>query len=184
MTASDNILPPHGGYEQLLSYQKSVLVYDGTVVFCRRFLRKGDRTIDQMVQAARSCKQNIVEASQASGTSKETEIKLTNVARASVEELLEDYRDFLRTHGETPWDKDSKEAVFVREESKKMPGVTRFPEIFETRTAPVLANVMICLIKLTSFLLDRQIKALETAFIQEGGLRERMTQARKKARGF
>jgi len=184
MKSNESILPPHGGYEQLFSYQKSVLVYDGTVVFCRRFLKKGDRTVDQMVQAARSCKQNIVEASQASGTSKETEIKLTNVARASLEELLEDYRDFLRTNNNAQWDKDSKEAVFVREESKKTPGNTRFPEVFETRPADVLANVMICLVKLTSFLLDRQIKAQETAFIEEGGLRERMTQVRKKARGY
>ncbi|MCL1922017.1 MAG: four helix bundle suffix domain-containing protein [Kiritimatiellaeota bacterium] len=184
MNSGDSILPPHGGYEQLLSYQKSVLVYDGTVAFCRRFLRKGDRTVDQMTQAARSCKQNIVEASQASGTSKETEIKLTNVARASLEELLEDYRDFLRTHNAPLWDKDSAEAVFVREESKKPHGRTRFPEVFETRPADVLANVMICLVKLTNYLLDRQIRALEAAFIKEGGLRERMTQARKKARGF
>ena len=184
MTSNNSIIPPHGGYEQLLSYQKSVLVYDGTVVFCRRFLKKGDRTVDQMVQAARSCKKNIVEASQASGTSKETEIKLTNVARASLEELLEDYRDFLRTSHNAQWEKSSKEAVFVREESKKAPGTMRFSEIFETRPADVLANVMICLIKLTSFLLDRQIKALETAFVQEGGLRERMSQARRKARGY
>ena len=180
----DSIIPPHGGYEKLASYQKSVLVYDGTVVFCRRFLRKGDRTVDQMVQAARSCKQNIVEASQASGTSKETEIKLTNVARASLEELLEDYRDFLRVSGNTQWAKDSKEAVFVRDESKKALGATRFAEIFETRPSVILANVMICLVKLTGYLLDRQIKALEAAFIEEGGLRERMTQARKKARGY
>ena len=184
MKPSNTFLPPHGGYEKLLSYQKSLLVYDGTVVFCRRFLRKSDRTVDQMVQAARSCKQNIVEASQASGTSKETEIKLTNVARASLEELLEDYRDFLRTNGETQWDKDSKEAVFVREESKKTPENARFSEIFETRPAAVLANVMVCLIKLTSYLLDRQIQSLENAFLKEGGLRERMTQARKQTRGF
>ncbi|MCL1888447.1 MAG: four helix bundle suffix domain-containing protein [Kiritimatiellaeota bacterium] len=184
MTASGSILPPHGGYAKLASYQKAVLVYDGTVVFCRRFLRKGDRTTDQMTQAARSCKQNIVEASQASGTSKETEIKLTNVARASLEELLEDYRDFLRTHGGVPWDKASKEAVFVREEGKKEPANTRFPEIFETRPETVLANVMICLVKLTSYLLDCQIRALEAAFVKEGGLRERMAQARRKARGF
>src|SRR5271157_6020557 len=92
----NGFIPLHGGYQKLLSYQKSEIVYDGTVYFCKRFFKKYDRTIDQMVQAARSGKQNIAEASMASGTSKETEIKLTNIARASLEELLADYRDFLR----------------------------------------------------------------------------------------
>jgi len=93
---AENFIPPHGGYEDLLSFQKARIVYDGTVRFCERFLERRDRTVGQMVQAARSGKQNILEGSQASGTSKETEIKLINVARASLEELLEDYRDFLR----------------------------------------------------------------------------------------
>ena len=99
-------IPPHGGYERLLSYQKALIVYDGTVKFCARFLEKRDRTNDQMIQAARSGKQNIIEGSQASGTSKETEIKLTNVARASLQELLEDYRDFLRTRGISEWSRE------------------------------------------------------------------------------
>jgi len=109
-----NFIPPHGGYEDLLSFQKARIVYDGTVRFCERFLAKRDRTVDQMVQAARSGKQNILEGSQASGTSKEAEIKLVNVARASLEELLEDYRDFLRVRGEPAWEKNSREALFVR----------------------------------------------------------------------
>ncbi len=92
------IIPTHGGYHNLITYQKSEIIYDGTIYFTNRFFRKYDRTIDQMVQAARSGKQNIVEASMASGTSKEMEIKLTNVARASLEELLIDYEDFLRTN--------------------------------------------------------------------------------------
>lgn len=96
---SQSFTPPHGGYEDLLSFQKARIVFDGTVCFCDRFVDKRSRTRDQMVQAARSGKQNILEASQASGTSKETELKLTNVARAGLEELLEDYRDFLRTGG-------------------------------------------------------------------------------------
>lgn len=87
-------IPPYGGYEDLLSFQKTRILYDGTVWFCKRYLERRDRTNDQMVQAARSGKQNILEGSQASGTSKATEIKLTNVARASLEELLEDYRVF------------------------------------------------------------------------------------------
>ena len=111
---STGFIPDHGGYQSLLSYQRAVVVYDATVAFCRDFFEKRDRTVDQMVQAARSGKQNIIEGSMASGTSKETELKLTNVARASLEELLEDYRDFLRIRRATEWDKDSKEALYVR----------------------------------------------------------------------
>jgi four helix bundle protein len=93
---SQGFIPPHGGYQNLLSYQKALIVYQGTVWFCDHYIERRDRTRDQMIQAARSGKQNILEGSQASGTSKETEIKLTSVARSSLEELLEDYRDFLR----------------------------------------------------------------------------------------
>src|SRR5271154_5996647 len=107
-------IPRHGGYQDLLSYQKAEVVYDLTFRFCERFLKRGDRTIDQMVQAARSGKQNIAEASKASGTSKEMEIKLTNVARASLEELLLDYRDFLRVRDFPIWEKTSKEALYIR----------------------------------------------------------------------
>ena len=111
---SEGFIPPHGGYHNLLSYRKAEIVYDATVFFCERYIDRFSRTRDQMVQAARSGKQNIVEGSMASGTSKEMEIKLTNVARASLEELLEDYRDFLRTGGLRLWEKGSREAVFVR----------------------------------------------------------------------
>ena len=110
----EKFIPPHGGYQNLISFRKARIVYDGTVRFCERFLDKRDRTREQMVQAARSGKQNIIEGSQASGTSKEIEIKLMNVARASLEELLEDYRDFLRVRGLPLWDKNSREARFVR----------------------------------------------------------------------
>jgi four helix bundle protein len=114
-TVAQNFIPPHGGYEDLLSFCKARIVYDATVRFCERFLKKRDRTREQMVQAARSGIQNITEGSQASGTSKETEIKLMNVARASLEELLEDYRDFLRVRALPLWDKDSREALGVWE---------------------------------------------------------------------
>src|ERR1700677_18158 len=116
---TEKFIPQHGGYEKLLSFQKARIVYDGTVKFCGRFLDKRDRTFDQMVQAARSGKQNILEGCQASGTSKETEIKMVNVARASLEELLADYRDYLRVRNESLWAKDSKEALFVRKLSAK-----------------------------------------------------------------
>ena len=107
--ANTGFILPHGNYNELLSYKKSLIVYSGTVLFCERFFPKRDRTVDQMVQAARSGKQNIIEGSMASGTSKETEIKLTNVARASLEELLEDYKDFIRNRQGVIWEKDSRE---------------------------------------------------------------------------
>ena len=154
-------------------------MYDGTVRFCERFLQKRDRTYDQMVQAARSGKQNILEGSQASGTSKEAEIKLINVARASLEELLEDYRDFLRVRKAALCDKNSKEARFVRRlGAQKNRSYESYATYIETRPAPVVANILICLIHQTNYLLDQQLRQLEKAFLKEGGLRERMTRAR------
>lgn len=120
LPATEGFIPPHGGYEQLHSFQKARIVYDGTVKFCDRFVDRKSRTHDQMVQAARSGKQNILEGSQASGTSKETEIKLTNVARASLEELLEDYRDFLRVRG-IPFGKRTPEKPSLSENSVPSP---------------------------------------------------------------
>ena len=108
---STQIILPHGGYKRLLTYRKSDIIFQGTMVFTRRFLHHGDRTIDQMVQAARSGKQNIIEGSEASATSKETELKLTNVAKASLEELLEDYLDYLKTHQLAEWAKDSEKGL-------------------------------------------------------------------------
>lgn len=177
------ILPHRGDYRTLLSYQKTEVIYEITYRFCQRFLRKGDRTVDQMVQAARSGKQNIVEGSKAATTSKETEIKLTNVARASLEELLEDYRDFLRVRDLPIWDKDGSEARYVRKLGAQSPlSFEVFREYTETRPAEVVANVAICLINQANYLLDQQLKGLEKAFLQDGGLRERMTQARLQAR--
>lgn len=106
--SSHRLLPPRGDYRTLITYQKAETLHDMTFRFCRRFLARGDRTIDQMVQAARSGKQNIVEGSQAATTSKESEIRLTNVARASLEELLQDFRDFLRVRELPVWEKDSR----------------------------------------------------------------------------
>lgn len=176
---SESFIPLHGGYENLLSFQKARIVYDGTVRFCERFLSRGDRTIDQMVQAARSGKQNILEGSQASGTSKETEIKLTNVARASLEELLEDYRDFLRVRGLEEWPREHRFTRRLRELNRQ-PNATyeTFKRGIESPDPAVAANVLIGLIKLTNYLLDQQLRHLEQAFLAEGGLRERMTRAR------
>ena len=207
---SERILPPHGGYQKLLSYQRAEVIYDATVRFCAAYFDKRDRTMDQMVQAARSGKQNIVEGSMASGTSREMELKLTNVARASLEELLTDYRDFLRTRGFAEWDKNSKEALYVRKLaagkivppgrkatkategnqgdakplSPKSPIVTYDDfRCFEDRPPEVRANIIISLIKQANYLLDQQIRKLEEIFVREGGLRERMTRARLAARG-
>ena len=180
---SKGFIPAHGGYENLVSFQKARIVYDGTVKFCERFLDKRDRTCDQMVQAARSGKQNIVEGTMASGTSKESEIKLLNVARASLEELLEDYRDFLRIRSAGLWAKDSKEALFVRKlAGRKDVSYETYGTYIETRPSVVVANILICLIHQTNYLLNQQIRQLENDFLRKGGLRERMAKARIAAR--
>lgn len=180
---SEGFIPAHGGYAELLSFQKARIIYDGTVCFCDRFVDRRSRTHDQMVQAARSGKQNILEGSQASGTSKEAELKLVNVARASLEELLEDYRDFLRVGAHPLWDKNSREALFVRRLGRRDHGsYETYRTYLETRPAPVVANILICLIHQANYLLDRQLRQLEQAFLKEGGLRERMTRARLGAR--
>lgn len=177
------IIQPHGNYRELLSYQKAEIVYDITYRFCKRFLTRRDRTIDQMVQAARSGKQNIVEGSQASGTSKEMEIKLTGVARASLEELLQDYLDFLRARDHAVWEKNSREALYVRKlGSRNGASFETYREFVETRPAEIVANIAICLIHQANYLLDKQIKRLEEDFLKEGGLRERMTRARLQTR--
>lgn len=171
----EHFIPPHGGYKTLLAFQKSRIVFDGTKRFCQRFLDRYDRTVDQMVQAARSGKQNILEASQASGTSKETEIKLTNVARASLEELLEDYHDFLRTNGLRLWEKDSREALFVRRlGARRDTSYGSYTSYIETRPAEVVANILVCLIHQTNYLLDQLIRKLEQDFLAQGGMRERL----------
>lgn len=180
---AEGFIPPHGGYRKLLSYQRAEIVYDATVRFCERFFARRDRTVDQMVQAARSGKQNIIEGSQASGTSKETEIKLTNVARASLEELLADYRDFLRSRSLNEWPKDHPYAQRLRE-LIRTPGASydTFRKGIEHPDPAIAANVIIGLIKVTNYLLDRQLQHLEKAFVENGGLRERMTRARLQKR--
>lgn len=175
-------IPPHGNYKSLLSYRKAEVIYDITFHFCRRFLARPDRTIDQMIQAARSGKQNIAEGSAASATSTETEIKLTNVARASLEELLNDYHDYLRVRNLPLWPKDSREALYIRRLGHKShtshESYETYREFVESRSADVVANIAICLIHQANYLLDRQIRALEANFLQHGGIRERMTRAR------
>lgn len=175
----EGFIPTHGGYRNLITYQKAEIIYDGTVYFTNRFFKKYDRTIDQMVQAGRSGKQNIAEASMASATSKETEIKLTNVARASLEELRIDYEDFLRTSKLPLWDKEHRLTKRFRE-LNRTPNATyqTYIKAIENHEPEICANSMICLIRIVTYLMSRQIKTLETEFINNGGLRERMTKAR------
>ncbi len=178
-----HFIPQHGGYQKLITYQRAEIIYDATIYFTGRFLSKGDRTIDQMVQAARSGKQNIAEASMASGTSKETEIKLTNVARASQEELLIDYRDYMRNHGLIEWDKDHPYAVRMSDLIRNQPAnYQTFQKGIENPSPEICPNVIVSLIKVTQFLLTRQIKSLEKDFVNNGGIRERMSRARLDAR--
>lgn len=175
----DGFIPKHGGYEKLIAYQKAEIIYDGTYYFCKKYFKPYDRTIDQMIQAARSGKQNIIEGSMASGTSKEMEIKLTNVARASLEELLADYKDFLRIQKLPFWDKSHEYYPHLTKLLTKQNATYQtYRKGIESPDPEVSANVMIGLINITSYLLARQIKTLESDFLKEGGLRERMSQAR------
>jgi four helix bundle suffix protein len=181
--SADRLLPPRGDYQTLLSFQKAEIVYDLTFRFAHKHLSRGDRTVDQMIQSARSGKKNILEGSKAALTSKETEIKLTNVARASLEELLDDYRDYLRARDLVIWDKNSKEAQFVRKLGRKTPQTfENYREFVETRPPEVIANIALCLIHQANYLLDQQLRRLEQDFLEQGGLRERMTRARLQSR--
>ena len=178
------IVLPHGGYKKLIVYRKSDVIYQGTVAFCRRFLpAHGDRTVDQMTQAARSCKQNIAEGSAASGTSKETEIKLTNVARATLDELIEDYLDWLKSHGFAEWPSDDERRIAARDYAKAHADWPDWQKLFETRPADTVANLMLTLCHQTRYMLDKMIAAQEEDFKKHGGVRERMHAARTAARG-
>jgi four helix bundle suffix protein len=161
----------------------SEIVYDATIVFCDRFIDRRSRTHDQMVQAARSGKQNIAEGSMASGTSKKTELKLIGVARASLEELLLDFQDFLRQRGLPLWGKEHEQALAVRKlaHSKNRSYMT-YKTYVEQSSPEVAANALICLIHQTNYLLDQQLRALEKEFLKEGGFTERLYRTRSQAR--
>lgn len=178
-------LRPSGGYRKLRSFQTATIIYDGTVAFCDRFMDKRSRTVDQMVQAARSGRQNIAEGSRASATSSQTELRLVNVARASLDELLLDYEDFLRQRGLRQWSKDDPDARTVREVGKQQTvdeanstGENPYARWLNHDDPAVVANALICLIHQTNYLLDKQIAALERQFITEGGYSERLAVAR------
>lgn len=177
-------IAPHGGYRALKSYQMAEIVYDATAAFCDRFISTRSRTHDQMVQAARSGKQNIAEGSQASGTSRKMELKLVGVARASLEELLQDYQDFLRQRRLPLWGKDHPESQAVRRLAYRSNRSYRtYSKLIEEASPEVAANTMLCLVHQANYLLDQQLRRLEEAFLKEGGFTERLYHARKAARG-
>lgn len=173
-----------GNYKKLLSYQKADVIYQITFDFCSRFLQKGDRTVDQMVQAARSGKQNIVEGCAASATSAKTEIKLLNVAKASLKELLEDYEDYLKTRQHKQWEKGSLEYEAMRKLGREHNEADFYMKIVSTRPPETIANMTIILINQADYLLFKQLQRLEMNFIDKGGFSERMTALRKKQRGY
>lgn len=178
----ESLLPRTGNYRKLLTYQKAETIYDITYYFCKNYLQRGDRTIDQMVQAARSGKQNIVEGSAASATSKETEIKLVNVAKASLQELLVDYEDYLRTRNYRQWENNSVELLKMRELGRKHNGSDFYMPLVKVRPPETIANMVICLIKQTDYMLFKQLQSLGEDFLKNGGMRERMTRMRLEKR--
>ena len=197
--ASEHLIPPHGGYSKLVTYKLGILIYDATAAFCEHYFDRKDRTFDQMVQAARSGVANIVEGSQASATSKKTELKLTNVAKASQEELLEDYRSFLRQRNLPVWNAQSVEAKIIRESRPAtLPQLRQVMASLVSdlsdksdqsdnsdKTAikqEVAANTMICLINQETFLLARQIARLADDFENQGGFTERLYRVRSAKR--
>lgn len=167
----------YGGYRKLLSYQTSTIVYDLTVIFCAKYIDKRSRTHDQMVQAGRSGRQNIAEGSMAAVTSRKTEIKLVGVARASLEELLLDFQDFLRQRGLKLWSKDDPRVKEIRELGYKTNRSYKTYISYMTNPESA-ANVIICLIHQTNYLLDRQLQSLEKQFIRVGGFTEQLFKKR------
>jgi len=199
----ESLIPKHGGYRKLKSFEVAELVYDVTVRFCDRFIDRRSRTHDQMVQAARSGVQNIAEGSVASGTSKKMELKLTNVARASLEELRRDYEDFLRQRGLEMWQpRDPRRAALIARRPKTADEVALWVKEQSRRDGQegqdgrrtasmgsmlsisgVAANAAIVLIVVAKSLLGRQLEALAAAFGREGGFTERLYRERQSRRG-
>ena len=195
--AHSHRLRPSGGYRALRSFQTTTVIYDATVAFCERFIDKRSRTVDQMVQAARSGRQNIAEGSRAAATSSQTELRLVNVARASLDELLLDYEDFLRQHRQRQWAKDDPEARAVREVGRQHRAdqsdrtdpsdslsslSTPYAPWLDSPDSMVVANALICLIHQANYLLDQQVAGLERTFVVTGGYSEQLAAARREFR--
>lgn len=180
----EKIIRTSGNYRKLLSYQKTEVIYEMTYYFCQHYLQKGDRTVDQMVQAARSGKQNIIEGCAASATSAKTEIKLVNVAKASLQELLEDYKDYLRTRGFRQWEEGSVEWMAMRRLGREHADTGYFMDMCASRPPETIANMAIVLILQADYLLHRQLERLEKDFVENGGFSERMNRVRREHRGY
>lgn len=178
----NGFIPQQGYYRNLRVFRVTEIIYDITYIFVKRFLSKGDRTVDQMVQAARSGKQNIAEGSAAGSTSKETEIKLTNVAKASLQELLLDYEDYLRVRGLEVWEKNSPKALQTRRFCQKHNDSTEYREAVSVRSDETVANICIILIHQADVMLQRLIERQKADFLRRGGIREQMSVARRQAR--
>lgn len=181
---AERIISQSNGYEKLLCYKKARVIYDLTYHFCQRFIDKKDHTFDQMVQAARSGKQNIVEGAVDGASSCEMALKLTNVARGSLRELLEDYRDYLRVRGLNEWASDSKEVDAMRKLGVENQEPEYFLGLAATRSDEVVANMVIVLLCQADTLIKRYLDYIEKRFTQEGGIKERLYVARTKHRGY
>lgn len=178
MPIDKSFLPLRGNYRSLIVYQKAECIYDVTFFFAHKFLEKGDRTVDQMVQAARSGKQNIAEGSAASTTSRETELKLMNVAKASLQELLIDYEDYLRVWGLEQWQSTDSRYIRTRKVAAKHNDSAYYREAVAVRSEETVANIAITLIHQADAMLLKLIEVLKRQFVQQGGIREEMTRAR------
>ena len=178
MTEKQRLIKPPGDYNKLLCYQKAECLYDITYYFIEHFLQRGDRTIDQMKQAARSGKQNISEGYTRAGTSKDTALKLIDVAKSSLIELHDDYRDYLRTRGHRQWENGSKEMEAMRKLGKEHNDSLFFMQLIATRPPETIANIAICLQKQTDYLIAKLLEKISKEFLEEGGFRERMTKMR------
>ena len=175
---SNNFIRQKGNYEELICYKKSMCIYDVTYYFAHKYLSKGDRTIDQMIQAARSGKQNIVEGCLASTISSEMEIKLLNVAKASLQELLEDYKDYLRVRGLQLWSESSEKHEQARRVCAKHNEPEYYQSAIKERSDETIANIAIILIRQTDYLLKRYFDSVKQNFLENGGVKEEMTRAR------
>jgi len=192
MPGARPIIDPHGGYRDLRAFHVAEAIYDGTIAFTRLYVKDRTRTVDQMVQAARSGKQNIAEGSRASGTSKLTEIRLTDVARASLDELLLDYEDFLRLNGYEKWLKDDPKAVYIRKLGQTPAGEnvtagpathhSKYRSYVEEKGCENAANTLICLIHQANFLIDQLLRRLERDYANKGDIKERVTRLHRSQR--
>ena len=176
--ADNNFLPQHGNYRNLRVYKVTEIIYDITYYFAQKYLSKGDRTVDQMVQAARSGKQNIAEGNQAAATSSETEIKLTNVAKASLEELLIDYEDYLRVRKLEQWNKLHPRFETMRQYARSEQIMKDYAKYIVRMTDEEIANLCITLIHQAIFMLFKLLEHMQERFVKEGGIKEIMYKAR------